>query len=34
MEDLMFQAQQKDVQFLNDEQIRKACPVAFSEKGE
>jgi len=32
MEDLMFQAQQKDVQFLNDEQIREVCPVAFSEK--
>lgn len=31
MNDLMFQANQ-EVEFLNDEQIRKACPVAFSEK--
>jgi hypothetical protein len=31
MDDLMFQANQ-EVEFLNDEQIRKACPVAFSEK--
>tara|TARA_B100000035_G_scaffold233498_1_gene201781 strand:+ start:927 stop:1763 length:837 start_codon:yes stop_codon:yes gene_type:complete len=31
MEDLMFQAQQKEVEFLNDEQIREVCPVAFSE---
>ena len=31
MSDLMFQANQ-EVEFLTDEQIRKACPVAFSEK--
>ena len=31
MSDLMFSATVKDVQFLNDEQIKKVCPVAFSE---
>ena len=31
MNDLMFQAKE-NVEFLNDEQIKKACPVAFSQK--
>ena len=31
MSDLMFSATVKDVQFLNDEQIKEVCPVAFSE---
>ena len=31
MSDLMFSTVVKDVQFLNDEQIKKVCPVAFSE---
>jgi len=31
MSDLMFSAAVKDVQFLNDEQIKEVCPVAFSE---